>query len=145
MQKEIIQVKGVFNGLYEWGKGWSASASSIWNDFWREKRESKLREWFIIEDNSYGDPTFNIIQKTAGTSVYLHPMDIRFIMEGGGIESGKGGNIHPESEWALNELNQLCKEIAEKLGGTFELKFKKSYIPLCYGYDMDNFIPIKED
>jgi len=134
MKTSILQVRAHFNGLYGWNNGMSPESKQIWNEFWRGKANARLREWDVVEHRDY----FNIVQKISGTSVYLHPMNFDFFIKGSG---GVSVNGISESARAIYELNELCTEIATKLGGTFSLFTKSVEMEHYFENEMEKYIP----
>lgn len=106
--KDVIFVKGQFNGLYEWGVNWLYDARLKWNEYWKGAR-SDMWDYLPTEDCEY-------LVGVEG-SIYLHPMGFKAILSGCGVTDAYGSPFSTE----LKELNRLCTECANACGGTFTL------------------------
>jgi len=108
----ICSVRGVFAGIYAWGDGWDETTARKWNEF--------LENYKGI----YWSP-----RKVAGTwylvgvqgSIFLHPMDFSTILKSCGGCSPRGHNDMLEDCFGgeLDELKELCSQLAEHCGGKF--------------------------
>lgn len=122
---DVAIVHGTFSGLYEWGKGWvSSEASNAWNEF-LENLNATYWHSVLVEDF---DKTWYLVG-THG-SVYLHPMDFNAVFHNCGV--------HSADDFSCEELEEICKELAQACGGTFELAVSK---PLHINSDL---VPYKK-
>lgn len=109
MVKTIVVVKGTFNDIYYWGKGFRDSETSIrWN-----KALSEVNSFLWTR---FSDGKSNYLVSVQG-SIFLHPMDFRAVLYSCGC--------HTDDTFDCGELLKICNEIAEKCGGTFELEVSK--------------------
>ena len=107
MSKEkIVVVKGTFNNIYFWGKGYrDLETANAWHNAWDEVK-SILWHHTRLDDTEY-------LVNIQG-SIYLHPMDFRAILHGCGC--------HTSDTYDCAELKRICEEVAKKCGGTFDLE-----------------------
>lgn len=110
-QTRICEVRGVFEGLYLWGEGWSREKALKWDEF---LTNYKGIFWRAVAPKS--DMGCWMLVSTQG-SIYLHPMDFRTVLHSSG---GCGsGNTLLEQYFGgeLDELKELCTKLAEHCGG----------------------------
>lgn len=107
MSKEkIVVVKGTFNNIYFWGKGYrDLETANAWHNAWDEIK-SVCWHHARLDDTEY-------LVSVQG-SIYLHPMDFRAILHGCGC--------HTDDTYDCAELKKICEEVAKKCGGTFDLE-----------------------
>lgn len=109
MEETIVLVRGTFNNIYFWGKGYKdAETCQKWHN---ALKEVKSFLWSVreVDDVSY--------LVGCNGSIYLHPMDFRAVLHSCGC--------HTNDTFDCGDLERICKEIAEKCGGTFELEVSK--------------------
>lgn len=114
MKKEVVFVRGTFDGIYGWGKGfyttekayqWEAALKSVDNIFWK-----------VFTDHHASYDTHYLV--ATGGSVYLHPMDFTGIIHSLGNSS---------DSFDCKALKEVCDKIAEQCGGTFKLEVSKPF------------------
>lgn len=109
MKETIVVVKGTFNNLYFWGKGYrDLETLKNWNDAWEN---IKSFHWKHFKSSNT-----NYLVGVQG-SIFLHPMDFKAVLHGCGC--------HTDDTFNCNELKRICEEVAEKCGGTFDLEVSK--------------------
>lgn len=112
-KQSTIIVRGIFHDIYFWGKGFKDTETSL---AWKKAvDEVKGIHWSVhTEKHGYGN--VNYLVSTNG-SIYLHPMDFTTVLHSCGV--------HTDDSFDCSELEEICKGIAEKCGGTFELYVSK--------------------
>lgn len=111
---KLIITKGVFHGIYEWGRGFvSQDVYNRWKSYWLTL-DATFWHHFFTKDCQY-------LVETGG-SIYLHPMDFTLVLRKIGSqyrhdENGKRHEVFAEIE----ELDRICSECAKECGGTFEM------------------------
>ena len=100
MSKEkIVVVKGTFNNIYFWGKGYrDLETANAWHNAWDEVK-SILWHHTRLDDTEY-------LVNIQG-SIYLHPMDFRAILHGCGC--------HTSDTYDCAELKKLQKSVVVHL------------------------------
>ena len=125
----FIHFYGTFNGLYEWGRGWTYEMQAKWDEFWRTQFPKMADYHWLryIPGNGFGE---------CGTlcgrdiNVYMHPMAIYGYMSEGGVSCGAyvdGQEYNYVFYDELEKLNEICKAAAEWCGGTFTLDTTKEF------------------
>ena len=122
-KKHSITIKGVFNGIYEWGKGFKDSNTfSAWNRFWEmEFPKKKPPFWKYADGDDFGGCGH---LSCIGGSIYMHPMDFHTTLISDGcvcISTVDGKDYYNHFSSELEELTKICEECAEFCGGTFSL------------------------
>ena len=113
MNKEkICVVRGVFTGIYQWGEGWDETVAWDW-DTWLEQYKGIFWKPVKIKGTWY-------LVGTHG-SIYLHPMDFQTVLRSSGGCCPKGNDDMLEDYFGeeLDELKELCTELAEHCDGKF--------------------------
>lgn len=106
LKEKIVVVKGTFNNIYFWGKGYrDLETANAWHNAWNEVK-SFLWHHARLDDTEY-------LVSVQG-SIYLHPMDFRAVLHGCGC--------HTSDTYDCADLKRICEEVAEKCGGTFDLE-----------------------
>lgn len=125
----FIHFYGTFNGLYEWGRGWTYAMQAKWDEFWRTQFPKMANyQWLrYIPGDGFGE---------CGTlcgrniNIYMHPMAIYGYMSEGGVSCGgyaDGVEYNYVFLDELEKLNEICKAAAEYCGGTFVLDTTKEF------------------
>ena len=125
----FIHFYGTFNGLYEWGGGWTSAMKAKWDEFWQTQFPKMADyQWLrYIPGDDFG---------RCGTlcgrdiNVYMHPMAIYGFMCEGGVSCGGYADGVEYNYVFLDELaklNEICKAAAEWCGGEFVLDTTKEF------------------
>lgn len=123
---KVITAKGVFNGFYEWGPGWTdPAAAERWREFWDGFDNKRWCYWTHFRDGADSVVSTDFLVGVGG-SVHLHPMDFTLLYRR--ICSTKV--CLENGEWAekfgeVDELKEICEKCAEFVGGSFELREMK--------------------
>ena len=132
MKQFAIKVNGVFNGIYEWGKGYkSATIADKFEHFWAEVfPRLGASYWKYAEKTRFGECGF---LSCSGGSIYMHPMEFNSVLvASAGLvisQMGKDGEMYYNHfESVVRELNKICEECAKYCGGTFELYISKEFV-----------------
>lgn len=136
MNKErICCVRGVFQGLYAWGDGWSSVENARkWDEYlanykgnyWRPIRsEDNLSCWTLVSIEG---------------SIYFHPMDFRTVLRSSGGKTNGNTKLEQYFGDELRELKQLCQEIAELCGGKLS-----TFIAETQEVENNNFVNLLEE
>ena len=132
MKQFAIKVRGIFNGIYEWGNGFKdRETESAWNWFWRvEFPKKRALFWKYADGDDFGG--CGHLSSMTG-SIYMHPMDFNAVLVASSgcvkispSKDGKDYYNHFESE--LRNLKEICDACAEFCGGTFELLISKEFV-----------------
>jgi hypothetical protein len=124
--KKAINYYGTFHGLYEWGKGWvSSEAREKWEYWWNNifPTMRTIRWKSYIPSNEPGVCGSLV---SSSNAIYMHPMAFYGTFVSGGVISGCS---LPEEDYKydykyvflgeLEELDEICKAVAEYCGGSF--------------------------
>ena len=104
MKTTITKVKIVFDGIYEWGVGFTSDYRyRKWNLFW-SMASSIFWNSFMKQEN--GQTSYYLVTTYGGT--YIHPMDFTIVL----TRPSKG---------ALNELYELCDKCAKECDATMTM------------------------
>lgn len=118
MDYSIIAVKGVFNGIYEWGRGFvSNDVAERWKRYWLSIDPSW---WKFIPPEVIGHAGY--LACHAGI-IYLHPMGFNALLSTTTkVTTFRDGTEYTASfSTDLEKLLELCRGAAEACGGTFEM------------------------
>lgn len=109
MSKEkIVVIRGIFNNIYFWGKGYrDADTAKAWHNAWEN---IKSICWKHFREPFHNTEYLVSVQG----SIYLHPMNFSAVLHGCGC--------HTSDTYDCAELKKICEEVAEKCGGTFDLE-----------------------
>lgn len=110
---DMVFVRGVFHGIYEWGKGWVSNDVAL--KFKEAERNIKSYFWNLHESND--GMSSDYLLSTDG-SVYLHPMNFDTVLHRCGSS---------EDSFSCGDLKRICEEIAEACGGSFEMYVSKPF------------------
>lgn len=131
MKETAIKIKGVFNGLYEWGQGWvSTSKRMAWDDFLENRLKTEVQPifWKYVPGDKVTGACGSLIG--TGDAIYLHPMGFNAILISHGCTttSYKDG-VYYQSAFSseIMELREICEAVAEACGGTFTLYTSKEF------------------
>ena len=114
MNKErICCVRGVFQGIYAWGDGWSAETAKKWDEY---LENYKGTYWHPVKPENHWS-SWELIS-TQG-SIYFHPMDFRTVLHSCGGKTGGDTELEQYFGGELKELRELCQGIAKACGGKF--------------------------
>ena len=109
MEETIVLIRGTFHNIYFYGKGYrDIEACQNWH---KAIKEVKSYFWLVREVE---DVTYLV---GCNGSIFLHPMDFRAVLHSCGCNT--------DDTFDCGDLERICKEIAEKCGGTFELEVSK--------------------
>jgi len=131
MKQYAIKINGVFNDIYEWGRGFKGNNTmSTWNWFWRVEFPKKgYTFWKYAEGDKFGG--CGHLSSNSG-SIYMHPMEFNSVLvASSGLVCISTGNDkkryynHFQSE--LRELKEICDDCAEFCGGTFDFFVSKEF------------------
>lgn len=115
MKNYICKIKVDFDGIYEWGKGFSAESYKLWKDYWYNKFNRKEHVyWRLVEAEDRASSDMLI---TLGCAIYLHPMGFTAIDLNSGCYSSHYENGVKIIE-RFSELNELRKILDELVEGT---------------------------
>lgn len=115
MTEKVVLVRGTFEGIYGWGKGfytsekarqWEEALNNIDDIFWN----------LLTVHKGYGDTHYLC---STGGSIYMHPMDFRTVLHSSGCNS--------DDTFDCESLKKICEKIAEHCGGTFTLEVSKPF------------------
>jgi hypothetical protein len=104
MKTQVTQVKVVFEGIYEWGRGFLGHEQYVnWYLFW-----SKVNKiyWNCFMKQENGQMSYYLVTTYGGG--YIHPQDFTL-------------TLTRVSNGLINELKELCEECARDCGGTAKL------------------------
>jgi hypothetical protein len=104
MKTTIRKVRVNFGGIYAWGDGFVDHKYRLWHLYW-----SKVNGIFWHTLTKYEEGQISIYLVSLYGSAYVHPDRIDFVMEKG------------NSNYALDELKDICKRCAEECGGTMKM------------------------
>lgn len=117
-----VGMRARFTGLYEWGQGWlSLDIRDKWNRYFRSAVNVVGRHsfWHYTErDDGLLDPCRYLV--SAGGSVYLHPMDVKYCGTREGVSFKYEGGRHVETVPEIDELKEILIGAAEACGGLVE-------------------------
>lgn len=126
--RKAIAFNGMFNGLYEWGKGWVSNEVREKWDYWWENEfpEMWTTFWRYVggEDGECGRLV------GTGEAVYMHPMVTRGTFVSCGVTCGcyVGGEKYEYAFYEeLAELERICVAVAEYCGGSFHMSTTKEF------------------
>lgn len=130
MKEKAIRLRGVFNGLYEWGRGWTSDyAARQWDGFLEIGLGTEIRPlfWKYLRGDRFGGCGSLV---TTGSAIYLHPMSFDTILVSSGCccrgcKNGRQYESHFEGQ--VTELRKICEALAEACGGTFNLYASKEF------------------
>ena len=125
----FLHFYGTFNGLYEWGSGWTYEMQEKWDEFWLTQFPKMADYHWLryIPGRGFGE---------CGTlcgrdiNVYMHPMAIYGYMSEGGVSCGAmrdGVEYNYVFLDTLEKLNEISKAAAEWCGGTFTLDTTREF------------------
>jgi len=131
-KRHAITINGVFNGIYEWGRGFmSREIADKWNWFWSvEFRKTDHLFWKYADgDMDFGE--CGILSCNSG-SIYMHPMDFNAVLVSSmGCICTKRGDDGKEYitqfESEIKHLKEICDACAEFCGGSFTLYISPEY------------------
>ena len=119
----MIELRIVFHGLYEWGRGWvSVETKNKWEDCLAQIEDDESIYFWNYFYNNKGCESHHLIG-TQG-NVFLHPMDIHTyipLMGSSYRTNMKGEKV--EDFPAIRELLVVLKNLAEYCGGTMDVDF----------------------
>ena len=131
MKQFATKVNGVFNGIYEWGRGFmSRGMASKWDWYWKVEFPKKgYIFWKYAEGNGFGE-CGNLV--CTNGSIYMHPMEFNSVLvaSGGCIHISTGSDkkrYYNHFESVLRELKEICDDCAAFCGGTFDLYVAKEF------------------
>lgn len=115
-QERICVVRGVFANIYQWGEGWDSETAKKWHDY---LENYKGIYWHYFRDSKRMSGSDYLVS-TDG-SIFLHPMDFKCVLRSCGGRSPRGNDDDLEDYFGdtLEELQELCTELAEVCGGQF--------------------------
>lgn len=131
MKQFATKVNGVFNGIYEWGRGFmSRNMESKWDWYWKVEFPKKGYIFWKYANN-YGFGECGYLVCTDG-SIYMHPMEFNSVLvaSGGCVCSSMGSDnkrYYNHFESALRELKEICDDCAAFCGGTFDFFISKEF------------------
>jgi len=131
MRHFAIKVRGIFNGIYEWGEGFkSRDIASRWNWYWKVEFPKKGHLfWKYAQGGDFGECGY--LTGTDG-SIYMHPMDFNAVLvsSSGCVCTSRGSDgkdYYNHFQSVLRTLKEICDECAEFCGGTFDLLISKEF------------------
>lgn len=108
--KTFIFIRGYFNGIYTWGRGFTSSAAAeAWKRFWNDIPE-KTFFWRFLPPRPGRDGSGTLA--ASGCVIYMHPMDFETVFE---CRSSYG------ARFTLDELYRICTAAAQACGGSFTM------------------------
>lgn len=137
MKQKVIQIWGIFTGVYQSSKGYCVNPSR-WREFWQvlEDQPHLLRYW---EVKNHADCTL-VYQKYGGMCIFMHPEHFTgYMKENGGESLG-----YPLHELALNELRDTCTRFCANNCGSFKLHYRANEVDWFHPCDMQEFTHINE-
>lgn len=123
MKSYIINIKGVFKGIYEWGVGFvSTEMQKKWDEFWKYHYSSRWAFWKYVPGDNLG--SCGHLMSTMHC-IYLHPMNFSAVLVDDGCCSqiGYENGVEMVSHFytELETLKEACEKCAEFCGAKFEL------------------------
>ena len=118
-----IRVFGEWD-FYHWGKGWdSVEQAKKWEIFWKSFNETHPdSRWRYLEIGE--GVTQEHLLVCGNCLVWLHPMSYvaYYHSSGVSVQTMKNGKWVTRREYMLEELEKICKEVAEVCNGTYSHK-----------------------
>jgi N-acetylmuramoyl-L-alanine amidase CwlA len=118
-----IKIFGTWD-FYHWGKGWdSEEQAHSWNKFWHDFNESHPdSHWRYVEIGK--GCTQEHLLVCGQCVVCLHPMNYTAYFRGSGVSvlTVENGKWVTRREFILEELEEICKEVAKACNGTYKHK-----------------------
>ena len=118
-----IKVFGSWD-FYHWGKGWdSVEQARAWDKYWRDFNETHPgSRWRYLEIGE--GVTQEHLLVCGQCVVWLHPMNYTAYYHGSGVsvQTMENGKWVTRREYLLEELEEICKEVAKVCGGTYTHK-----------------------
>lgn len=103
MKSKITKVRINFEGIYEWGKGWTSDyAYRMWQLYW-----SKVNAiyWNCFMKTENGQISYYLVSTYGGA--YMHPDSFTIVIR--------------RADGELRELEEICQKCAEECGGTMKM------------------------
>lgn len=103
MKSKITKVRINFEGIYEWGKGWTSDyAYRMWQLYW-----SKVNAiyWNCFMKTENGQISYYLVSTYGGA--YMHPDSFTIVIK--------------RADGELRELEEICQKCAEECGGTMKM------------------------
>lgn len=103
METRVTKVRINFEGIYEWGKGWTSDyAYRMWNLYW-----SKLNAiyWNCFMKTENGQISYYLVSTHGGA--YIHPDTFFLVIMG--------------VDGSLKELEEICRRCAKECGGSMKM------------------------
>lgn len=129
-KRYAITITGVFNGIYEWGRGFmSREIADKWNWFWAvEFRKIDHLFWKYADGDGFGG--CGILSCNSG-SIYMHPMDFTTVLVSTSgaicVSVADGKEYITQFEGEVKYLKRICDACAEFCGGSFTLYISPEY------------------
>lgn len=118
-----IKVVGSWD-FYHWGKGWdSLEQKKAWDEYWDNFNNTHMGfNWRNVKIGS-GLSQENLLV-CGKCVVWLHPMNYTAYYHGSGVivQTIENGKCVTRREFLLEELEKICREVAEVCGGTYKHK-----------------------
>lgn len=111
--KASVMVMGKFNGIYEWGDGWISGKKEKWDEYLSNLKNSHWK-YFRLNEPTHSTDYLIAIDNV----IFLHPLSFSAVMT-----YIPGMSIYDKAD--VDELYNICKELAEYCGGTFTMEVSK--------------------
>ena len=103
MKSKITKVRINFEGIYEWGKGWTTdNAYRMWQLYWSKV---KAIYWNCFMKTENGQISYYLVSTYGGA--YIHPDTFTIVIR--------------RADGELRELEEICRKCAEECGGTMKM------------------------
>lgn len=103
MKTRVTKIRVNFEGIYEWGKGWTSDlAYRMWNLYW-----SKVNAiyWHSFMQQEYNQISYYLVSTYGGA--YIHPDTFTIVIR--------------RADNEIKELEEICRRCAEECGGTMKM------------------------
>jgi len=113
----IIEIRGIFHGLYEWGNGWTTFTANKWREYLSQKGTGIFWHYFRDENGFSGSD--HLISTSA--NVFLHPMDFHAYIPIQGQSGQYVNGVFVEHFPIIGELVKTTAALARHCGGEMSL------------------------